>query len=139
MAAADAKLQSLIHGIEKLASAKLRREAIRVLGEEALSRVQDYFQRSAGPYGEQWAPPRHRPGGMPLVDTARLRNSLRTRAANAGFRITSNVAYAAIHNYGGPNMPKRQYLPDRARGTPPDWKRAFASLLTMMRDDALGR
>lgn len=140
------KLARIIKGLEKLASPAFRRTASKRMGEAGLSFVLDYFERGSGPTGRRWPPPKHRPGGMPLVDTGVLRNSLRVRSSVKGFTIVTGVIYAAIHNFGGriyfPSrgrsilMPRRQFLPTTL---PTAWRREFSAILTQMRREALGK
>lgn len=83
---------------------KLEREGAeqvaRAIAAEALRQAQACFRESRNPYGEPWAPLKHR-HGKPLQDTGRLRASLAISAVSkAGFRIGTNVAYAGYHQQG---------------------------------------
>lgn len=57
------------------------------------------FRESRNPYGEPWAPLKVR-RGKPLIDTGRLRSSFTVSFTPTGFRIGTNVDYAASHQYG---------------------------------------
>lgn len=146
-----------------------RKDVLKVFAVSMMTFTDKCFQTSTSPYGEAWPPlknpPPKRQGGMPLLDTRRLANSVSagTRPTGTGISISSNVAYAGIHNYGGTiahaerselrrytsgkkrrrlklnsknvrsvrtvasfgahsvGIPKRQYLPDAARGLPPKY------------------
>lgn len=60
------------------------------------------FKAQQGPDGQPWKPSlRARLGkGKTLVQTARLRNSIRSRADEKGFAVGTNVIYAARHQFG---------------------------------------
>lgn len=83
------------------------------------------FRNSADPYGQKWEPiePRWRNGrrtpGQPLLDTGRLRNSIRGATTGNSIRIFTDVEYAQYHQLGM-RVKKRAILPDQ-RGLPPDW------------------
>jgi phage gpG-like protein len=60
------------------------------------------FVRGVDPYDRPWKPLRSR-DGQPLRDSGRLQNSVAGAHLNVtqtGFRITTNVKYAATHQYG---------------------------------------
>lgn len=84
--------------------ARLRREVKKDLKEglaqEAHAQVMASFRESRGPDGVPWKPITHR-DGKPLIDTSRLRNSIKARVTARGFTIATNVVYARIHNEGG--------------------------------------
>lgn len=105
------ELRQLVDGLEDL-SRRTKRELSANVGEETRRLVQESFELSRAPDGSAWAPikPRKgREGGKPLVDTARLRNSFNVSVRTyQGFTISTDVEYAAIHNYGGTiNLPER--------------------------------
>lgn len=47
----------------------------------------------------------------PLVDTGRLRQSITTRVDNGSVYVGTNTAYAAVHQWGGAEIPARPFLP----------------------------
>ena len=94
-----AKLMALGNRIEAMSKAKFRIDLNRLLGAEALKLVQMGFRNSADPYGNAWAPLKHRKG-KPLLDTGRLRSSFSAQSDWAGFTIGTNVTYAKFHQYG---------------------------------------
>jgi phage gpG-like protein len=161
-----AKLQRLIRGMEKLAAGRFIAGATRALGEEALNQVQESFAAGRSPYGRKWKGPSSRPGGQPLRDTGRLMNSFSLRFSPTNFTLSSNVIYAAIHNYGGTirpvrakalffrvgkgpqapfvrtqevSIPQRQFLPSSSQHLGRRWSRAFRDVLADQRRKALGR
>jgi phage virion morphogenesis protein len=149
-------LQSLTEKFDVLASGKFREKLSKRLAMAAKHEVQSEFNGERDPYGERWKPlknPSKKRGGLSakiLQDTRRMRNSLVASSAYAadvgGFTISTNVEYAAIHNYGGHipphstwnnfgkgrratwnngiTIPKRQFLPSEGR-LGPIWTDAF--------------
>lgn len=105
------------------------RPIMEVAAQDTKTLIDDSFATSTSPEGAPWAPlseatqtinPR-RTGGKPLVDTARLRNSVTTQAGASGFSFGTNVVYAGTHQFGrssnrvfgkspGP-IPARPFLP----------------------------
>lgn len=110
------KLRELIQGVGKL-SRTGRRDVVKVFSAAFMRRTDLCFQRSSTPYGEAWPPLKVRKG-MPLLDTGRLRNSVvaGTRPRADGVYVSSNVVYAAIHNYGGSVSHSARVQPRNARG-----------------------
>ncbi|MFP8003881.1 phage virion morphogenesis protein [Pseudomonas aeruginosa] len=90
-----------------------------------LAKVRLGFRNSTDPYGEKWAPikprwrNRRRVPGQPLLDTGRLRNSIRGATTGNTMRIFTDVEYAQYHQLGM-GVKKRAILPDQ-RGLPADW------------------
>lgn len=90
-----------------------------------LAKVRLGFRNSTDPYGEKWATikPRwrnhRRVPGEPLLDTGRLRNSIRGATTGNTMRIFTDVEYAQYHQ-AGIDVKKRAILPDD-RGLPADW------------------
>ena len=70
--------------------------------------VADCFKNSADPWGRPWLKPKHR-AGKPLEDTGRLKGSIHYDSSGNRVLAFSNVAYAAIHNYGGPIKKKASF------------------------------
>lgn len=130
------QLGQLIAGLRQLASPGFRRELNRQLGEEALSLTQQGFESGTSPYGDRWAPPKRRQG-QPLRDTGRLMNSFKLSSTASGFVIRSDVVYAAIHQYGGAAIPRRQYLPDH-EDVGPRWRAALSRVAVTMCRAAMG-
>lgn len=90
-----ADLKRRIASIEK---PSFRRQLSKGLAEEARTQVHEGFRREEDPEGVKW-----KPSWSPntLRDTGRLRNSIATHAWERGFTLSTNVKYAAIHQYGG--------------------------------------
>lgn len=101
----QAKLAALRRAFAPLQSGEFIRTCNKLCAAQALSLVQSGFRKGVDPYGAPWAPLKHpsprRKGGRVLVDTGRLKNSFHAEGTERGFNITSDVAYAALHNYGG--------------------------------------
>lgn len=84
--------------------------ALQAIGDDIVAETQLRFRESRDPYGVGWLPlkpstvaKRRKGSSQPLLDTGRLRNSIAARvdAASNSVVIGSNVAYAAIHQFGG--------------------------------------
>jgi phage gpG-like protein len=56
-----------------------------------------------------WTPLKYRKG-KPLLDTGRLRNSIKSSNTKDAARVGTNVKYAATHNYGRGAIPQRKFL-----------------------------
>lgn len=83
--------------------ASIEKERFRIqlskgLAEESRRLVHEGFTREVDPEDVPW-----KPSWSPntLRDTGRLRNSIATHAWSRGFTLSTNVKYAAIHQYGG--------------------------------------
>lgn len=144
-AAAFARLQGLIGQFAPVASGEFEHRVAVNLAEEAITQLRMGFREQRDPYGTPWA---HLVGrsGQALMNTGRLRNSFTRIVTSTGFSITTNVSYAAPHQYGATvraknkyvtfkvggrwarkaqvTIPKRQMMPERSLG--PIWSRAFA-------------
>lgn len=92
-----AQLRQRIAG---LAEPRFRADLSRVLAAAAGKLVNDGFLTSTDPYGNPWAPLRHR-DGKPLLLTGRMRASVASIPMNDGFRIDTTASYAPFHQYGG--------------------------------------
>ncbi len=105
-----------------------------VAAQDTVSLISDSFQRSSSPDGTPWAPlsaatvrinPR-RQGGKPLVDTARLSNSITGVGSARGLKFGTNVSYAGPQNFGARirtfgrgslrGLPARPFLPVTGNG-----------------------
>lgn len=64
--------------------------------------TRDRFKKQMGPDKKPWTPSiRAAEGnGKTLVDTARLRNSIRSKSDSSGFAVGTNVIYARRHQFG---------------------------------------
>lgn len=89
-------LKRRIAGVEK---PNFRRQLVKGLAEEARTQVHVGFQRAEDPEGVAWKPLRSR-DGQPLRDTGRLLNSIAVHAFPSGFTLSTQVKYAATHQYG---------------------------------------
>jgi phage virion morphogenesis protein len=63
------------------------------------------FRESRDPEGKRWKASIRAAtdGGKTLVQTAQLRNSIRTKSDASGFAVGTNVKHAATHQFGDPN------------------------------------
>lgn len=107
---------------------------MRVAAEDTKTLIDDSFDRSTSPDGTPWqglseatiAISPRREGGKPLVDTARLRNSIYARASRRSMSFGTNVAYGAPHQFGAgirvfgrtrATLPARPFLPVVRQGS----------------------
>ena len=111
------------------------------LAQKARSLIVQQFETSKDPYGNPWKPSvakkskreptaRVKTAGQILRDTNHLMNSFNAVPTAGGFTVSSNVKYAAIHNYGMPGkMPERRIIPDGENlGT---WKPALTKVFAL--------
>ncbi|UAW08052.1 virion morphogenesis protein [Myxococcus phage Mx4 ts27htf-1hrm-1] len=94
------RLRELANGIALIDSPDWLRRLNKQLAEEARAQVVESFERGVDPYDRPWLPS-HR-GGQTLRDRGRLLSSIApSEVTHAGFKLSTNVKYAAIHQYGG--------------------------------------
>jgi phage gpG-like protein len=94
------RLDGIFKGLGLIESPVFRAALNRQLAEEARAQVVESFERSEDPYGRPWKPSGR--GGQTLRHTGRLLSSIAPSwISHSGFRLSTNVKYAAIHNYGG--------------------------------------
>ena len=82
---------------------ELNKKAInKNLGEVVRNSTLERFKRSRGPDGKAWQQSTRAKdkGGKTLVQTAQLRNSIRTKSEAYGFAVGTNVKHAATHQFG---------------------------------------
>ncbi len=122
------KLDRLIKKLDAAARGAAMESVKKALADEATSQLAFGFRMSRDPYGTPWRPLKRRQG-KPLLDTGRLRGSFSAQLTSTGFRIGSNVVYAAPHQFGSKRgrPPQRRMLPSGARGLGPIWTKAFKS------------
>lgn len=96
---------------------KVLDQMVPVMGNDALNHFKDSFtnQGFTNESTEKWKPrkrqDRKRPGRAILIDTGRLRRSLRySRLRQYTVQIQSNVPYANRHNEGLAGMPQRKFV-----------------------------
>lgn len=75
------------------------------LGEALLESTIARFRTGKGPDERRWVASARasQDGGKTLVSTARLKNSIRTKADETGFAVGTNVIYASTHQLGAKN------------------------------------
>lgn len=104
----------------RAASQGARKAVLKAFAMDLQMETDGCFRRQQTPYGEPWPPlkdpPPRRRGGMILSDTARLRSSITARPLPSGVTVSSNVAYAGIHNYGGSVQHPARAQPRNRRG-----------------------
>lgn len=132
------KLQQLIGGFEKLQTKRFREQMNRRMAETALELAHDGFERSISPYGQRWRNPKYR-NGMPLRDTGRLEASIRPNSSATRFELSTNVIYAATHQWGRGPIPQRMFLPNSTQGFGGRWRRALFAVAHNQVTSALGR
>lgn len=74
------------------------------LGQSLIVSTQQRFLKEAGPDGVPWKPSKRakRKGGKTLRLTNRLFQSISKQVSDQGLEVGTDVAYAAIHQFGGP-------------------------------------
>lgn len=85
------------------------------LAEGSRESTLERFKRSRDPSGKRWkiSIRAAQSGGKTLIDTAQLRNSIKSAADETGFAVGTNVIHAATHQLGDP---KRTIRAKTARG-----------------------
>lgn len=139
----DDELQRKLAALERAASDM--RPALEVIGRTLITRIRLCFKLGIDPWGTPWAALKIRKG-QPLVDTTRLRQSIKSQVSDTGLSIGTNLRsksgarYPAVHQFGaviqakpgkrlafaGPNgtvilakkvtIPARPFLPLRKDG-----------------------
>ena len=92
------RLELMIQRLGELSS-EGRSELVKALAATALHEVVNGFRHERDPYGAPWKPLAERNGRI-LRDRGRLAASFATQIQGDGFRVSSNVAYAAPHQDG---------------------------------------
>ncbi len=75
------------------------RPALEGIGGELLKNIQQGFEAGVSPYGQKWAPLKHR-SGKPLLDSGKLHNSISYRVVGNAVEIGTNRPYAKVHQFG---------------------------------------
>lgn len=72
------------------------------LGQVARESTLERFKQSRDPSGKKWKTSIRAAaeGGKTLIDTAQLRNSIRTKSDASGFAVGTNLKSAATHQFG---------------------------------------
>lgn len=99
-----AKLSELIRSLSGIATPQVKTDLGKLLGQAALTTLAHEFTGAHDPYGKPWPPLKTRKG-EPLRDTGRLMNSFSRQGNPNGFSISTRVAYADVHQYGGTIKP----------------------------------
>lgn len=114
--------------------------ALKGIGADIADEARLGFKDGTDPYGVKWRAlkastiaRRRKRSSKPLLDTGRLRNSIASRLVGpAAVEVGSNVAYAAIHQFGGRagrgrkvQIPARPFIATRERGLP----RAYGEII----------
>ena len=106
----DRALALLGRAVAKLADPRPMMEEI---GGRLETSTKHRFETGSGPDGAPWKPSARarRQAGQTLVDTARLRDSITHVVRGSGpsteLLVGTNVAYAAIHQFGGRTSPRK--------------------------------
>ncbi len=128
-------LEELVRKVRQLGPANPHvRRGLNQIGVRWIARVKVCFQRGLDPYGQPWAPIRHRQG-QPLLDTGRLRNSVKHNVRGTNLELASNLVYADNHQYGI-TVKQRRYLPDKS-GLPRQWLDEYQNILLQNIENAL--
>lgn len=110
-----ARLQAYITALRLVGKGGVKRVS-RAVAEEAKTLIDDGFARGIAPDGTKWPPLRFR-SGQPLRDSGRLQRSLAPVDTGTGFRASTNLVYAALHQYGGKIKARGKTLYDRRTKT----------------------
>lgn len=120
------ELAQLSEKLEQISGDEFRRESVQRLAEEARTQVLLGFEQSRDPYGNPWKPPVTRPGGKPLLDKGRLRNSINVKSNQSGFIVSTDVSYAATHQYGATIKAKTPGKPLKFRVGKSGWRSKYS-------------
>lgn len=93
-----AALNQMIQRLRQVGTEGARRISAQV-AQETKMLVTQTFQKGVSPEGQAWAPLAFR-SGQPLRDTGRLATSITVTHSGFMFTVGTNVAYAAVHQYG---------------------------------------
>ena len=77
------------------------------IGGELHKNIQQGFEAGVSPYGQKWAPLKHR-SGKPLLDNGHLQKSISYRVVGNTVEIGTNLLYARLHQFGGVIRPKNK-------------------------------
>lgn len=135
MAVSGPDLSRLRRRVQGLGGPGFRAGVLTNLAEEARRLIYLAFQQSRSPDGNAWARLKYREG-MPLLDTGRLRNSILVRTTDGGIRVSTNVVYAATHQYGRDSIPARPFLPTGQ--LPASWAQPFRRIINGAVKRAMG-
>ncbi len=93
-----AALEAHLKALRVLSRGGLKRVS-RAVSEESKTLVDEGFARGIAPDGQAWRRLKTR-AGQPLRDTRRLQSSLVPVDTGSGFRISTNLHYARVHQFG---------------------------------------
>lgn len=111
------------------------KQGLNNIGVRWVARIKANFRNSTDPYGVAWAAIYHRQG-QPLLDTGRLRNSIKYDVRGIDIYLTSPLIYADTHNQGRANIKKRRFTPDN-RGLPQQWLKEYERIMLEQVNKAL--
>lgn len=79
-----------------------RKKINATLGNVARESTLERFKQGKDPTGRRWKTSIRaaETGGKTLIDSAQLRNSIRTKSDASGFAVGTNVKHAATHQFG---------------------------------------
>lgn len=95
------KLLSKMQDLSNLDKKSLNEALAEMMRESTLER----FKQGRGPSGKRWKTSIRaaQSGGKTLIDTAQLRNSIKSAADESGGAVGTNVIHAATHQLGASN------------------------------------
>lgn len=94
----SALLETLSNGV------RYRVPLMRTLANTMRSAVDQNFEAGGRP---KWLGVKSRPNGSPLINSGTLRNTIRATWDNDEALVGTNLAYAAIHQFGGKTKPHK--------------------------------
>ena len=142
-------LDALRERVRLVSSPAFSAERSQLLASAATKQVADCLRESRDPYGAAYKPLTSRDGVPLRGPTGQLFNSTHPVQTGGGFEIVIDAHHPKTHNYGAVikaktaralffmvrgvkvfaqkvTIPKRQIVPDSARGLGPIWSKAFA-------------
>lgn len=97
----EGDIQKLYQKLNQLSELDITR-INRSLAEAERTDVIERFENQEDPEGKKWKQSirAREESGVTLTNTARLKNSIRSRATKTGFAVGTNTIYAGVHQFG---------------------------------------
>ena len=95
----DGDFRRLTRALRNLSEVEFK-QANKTIGQALRESTMERFKTSKSPEGTSWQPKKVSDGKKILLKTARLRNSIKSKASDKGVAIGTNTIYAARHQFG---------------------------------------
>ena len=133
----EVKTDDLVRFRKELAqkrSAFVRSESksLKAIQERFLKLIDDGFKKARDPYNKRWKPAND---DTPLIETGRLRRSIRAKIKNSAIRFFDTSGYGAIHQ-NGIGVTRRQFLPNQK--LPENWSDVVRNEMNKRFTEAFG-